>query len=320
MAKDIWEDEETEFRDVPDEVAQPQSAPQVAVPPSRPGPQRPTQPVAKPTKTYEEQEEEGIYFVPPDEDGQDDEEDDYNTSVLSDARLRLEQGRLYEMIMNHDLFQGMEADPQAIKNVQKEIKRFARERMEVMLGMRQTQATPTLSGGGNAVFNDLEIEILKRLASTATNGATETPEANQIAATKIRRTGLAPLGGTTAPRRAPVTVAKSLPKAPQRPVRKKTDPTVDAILREEGIDRDTFEEVTRSTLKKPIEKMTAEELIEHNRQSGRRLSKTVDNPQKLPMATPEQAEMLAAAHAATIQANPGMSAIINKLKSIPSNT
>ena len=58
-------------------------------------------------------------------------------NVLSDARLRLEQGRLYEMVMNSDLFEGSDCDPKAIKNVEKEIRNFAKERMEIMLGMRQ---------------------------------------------------------------------------------------------------------------------------------------------------------------------------------------
>ena len=69
------------------------------------------------------------------------EEEDF-TAVFNDANLRIEQGRLYQMIMNHDIFEGMDADERAVQNVQKEIRKFARERMEIMLGMRQEQVCP----------------------------------------------------------------------------------------------------------------------------------------------------------------------------------
>src|SRR5271157_590352 len=86
------------------------------------------------------------------------------SSVLTDARLRLEQGKLYELVMKHDLFEGVDADPKAVKNVQKEIRAYAQERMEIMLGMRQEKPQ-----GENAFpmdlfpFNSMEVEALKAL-------------------------------------------------------------------------------------------------------------------------------------------------------------
>src|ERR1019366_6683663 len=98
-------------------------------------------------------------------------EEDF-VDVLSDAHLRLEQGSLYKLVMNGNLFQDVDADPKAVQNVQKEIKTFAKERMEIMLGMRkETNTVEHLEI--DFPFNALEVEVLKKLASTATKGASE---------------------------------------------------------------------------------------------------------------------------------------------------
>src|ERR1035437_9642895 len=85
------------------------------------------------------------------------EEDEDMSSVLSDANLRLEQGRLYQMIMNHDMFGETDADPKAIRNVQREMRKFARDRMETMLGMRQEEAV--LRTIVSSPFNDMEVNV-----------------------------------------------------------------------------------------------------------------------------------------------------------------
>jgi hypothetical protein len=105
-------------------------------------------------------------------------EEYYNNLVLSDARLRLVQGSLYERIMNHNIFEGYDADPIAIKNVDREIKKYARERMEIMLGMRQEK--PVQTQPVQSPFADLEISILKALVSKGTGGVSSSPELNKI--------------------------------------------------------------------------------------------------------------------------------------------
>ena len=57
-------------------------------------------------------------------------------SVVDNARIRLEQGRLYEMLIKHNLFEGVDAMPQAVAKVQTEIKEFIIERLEILLGMK----------------------------------------------------------------------------------------------------------------------------------------------------------------------------------------
>ena len=97
-------------------------------------------------------------------------EEQDDTAVLTDARERLERGRLYEMLMTSDIFSNLDADPKAIKNVQREIRRFAKDRMEVMLGIKKN---PQVTVGNVSVgqFNSLEVEVLKSLANKLSGGA-----------------------------------------------------------------------------------------------------------------------------------------------------
>src|ERR1035437_7078044 len=92
-----------------------------------------------------------------------DEEEQDISEIMSDANLRLEQGRLYQMVLQGDIFADTNADPKAIRNVQREIRKFVRERMETMLGIRQEQ--PAQAAVVSSPFNDMEVTVLKMLAS-----------------------------------------------------------------------------------------------------------------------------------------------------------
>ena len=93
-------------------------------------------------------------------------------SLMLDANLRLEQGRLYQMVLQNDIFADTNADPRAIKNVQREIRNHAKERLETLLGIRQEQFKdqPTVV---SSPFNDMEVTALKMIASKVTKGASE---------------------------------------------------------------------------------------------------------------------------------------------------
>jgi len=120
------------------------------------------QPVQQAAPVVQQAEEIHQVFESSEELTIEDTDDDF-TDVLSDARLRLEQGSLYELIMNSDLFGGSES--KAARNVQREIRRFAKERMEIMLGMRQeVQKVDPLS----AHFSEMEIMTLKAVLRNMT--------------------------------------------------------------------------------------------------------------------------------------------------------
>lgn len=95
-------------------------------------------------------------------------------SVVDNARIRLEQGRLYEMLIKHNLFDGVDAMPQAVAKVQSEIKEFIIERLEILLGMKSEKQKEVHQIIAEPQFNDLEVQALKMIASKVTKGASET--------------------------------------------------------------------------------------------------------------------------------------------------
>lgn len=247
-----------------------------------------------------------------------DEEEDY-TAVLSDARLRLEQGRLYEMIMNHDLFEGMDSDPNAVKHVQRQIRKFAKEQMEIMLGMRkETAKVERLEI--DFPFNAVEVKVLKMVADKASGGAsqqsdryvpevTRTTEEVEVVGTP-KRQGLNSIVGKKQPQKAP---AKPAPVVKQAPVaapvksalrqtatapvaRKPRSNTPDHVIVEgEIVTREMIDstfEPDYKPLEKPIHEMKSEELLRRNQEASQRRHKTVKSPNAMPMPTYEQESML----------------------------
>lgn len=325
MSNNLWDDDNQseEFRDVPDEVKldsnkQPMQAPPAQV--QNPPAYRPANVPAEPVRVNPAKQ---LQAGPTDEEFLDSvlsEEEDF-TEVLADANLRIEQGRLYQMIMNHNLFEGMDADPRATQNVEREIRKFARERMEIMLGMRQEQSAQ--AAVVSSPFNDLEVDILKKIASKATNGATETAEANQVASVlrEAPRKTLNPIGGSTALKR-PSPVQKPQTKLPvktQAPLqRKKVDATIEQIAAEEGVSVEDLE-LGYTGIGKPMAKLTEEELLQRARDTAQRMAKrtTVKSASALPMASIEQQEMLALQRATAMGQAPGMAALLEKVKSMP---
>jgi hypothetical protein len=312
MSDNLWGEEEP-FSDVPEEAqtgpngkpvaATHQYAPPVIPPGTTQRPQRKL-PELEPEEVAEfEAEEAELYDI----------EEDFS-DVLSDAHLRLEQGSLYKMIMNHDLFSGVDADPKAIRNVQKQIAQFAREQMEVMLGMRQEAAEVTQVV---SPFNDLEVEVLKRLASKATNGATETEEANQVATSfkqAPKKNTINPIGNL-APRKAPAPVtkpkAKPLPaKAPTPVKRTRQELLIEQIAREEGVSVADLELDVKGIGGKPVRQLTIAELEERNRLAAQRRGTQVKSASAVPMATFE--EQVAKAQAQFNSIGSGQMADLNK--------
>jgi hypothetical protein len=185
-----------------------------------------------------------------------DEEDEDMASVLSDANLRLEQGRLYQMIMNSDIFGETDADPKAIRNVQREMRKFARDRMETMLGMRQEETVSKTIV--SSPFNDMEVTVLKLLASKMSKGATE-ETSSPIAAPSIpKKDGITAISGTTRPKTA--APLKKEAKSIQRTIQPKQEPVQP--------------KTEESSLKKPIDQMSPQELAEYDKNASERHTKS----------------------------------------------
>jgi hypothetical protein len=102
---------------------------------------------------------------------------DKESNVIYNARLRLEQAKLYEMLINHSLFEGVDASPDAIKIVESELKYYIVKRLEVLLGIRKPKKIITQSVNENNMdisvelpFNNVEVDFLKQLARKGTLG------------------------------------------------------------------------------------------------------------------------------------------------------
>ncbi len=213
------------------------------------------------------------------------EEEEEDTALLmADAGLRLEQGRLYQMIMTSDIFGETDADIRAIKNVQREIRRFVRDRMEIMLGIRQEQVAqqPAVS----SPFNDMEVAALKMLASKVTKGATEAAPSSPGPAPQPKKDGITPVTGNLRTSASPVLSTPLRKEAKPKHQPKETpapkQPAKSAVKSEE------------SALKKPIDQMTPEELAAHNKAAEERsASNKAAMPNNLvPHPSPAQLEQM----------------------------
>lgn len=303
-------DQDDEFRDQPEEVSG--KTPIEILQQQTPGPTGPRRaPATLPVQTQapvQEDEYEEDYDVTEE---MEEDEDDYS-AVLSDARLRLQQGSLYEIIMNHELFQGMDFDPAAVKHVQRQIRKFAKEQMEIMLGMRkETAKVERLEI--DFPFNAVEVKVLKMVAEKASGGASKESDRYVPSVTRTteeipvvqspKKVGLNPIVGKktapaqTTPTPQPLAKKSSLKQTPAAPIQRKVKSNTpdQVILDGEVITKemiDTTFEPDYKPLDKPIEKMTTDELLKRNKEASQRRQKQVKNPAALPMPSYEQEAML----------------------------
>lgn len=303
MSKNIWDDEP--FRDGQPELSNGQWTQQETYTPVPENTIRAARAIQKQeAKTEEEYDVDELT-----NEVANDEDDDDFTEVLSDARLRLEQGKLYEMIMNHDLFAGVDADPRASKSVQKQVRNFARERMEIMLGIRQ-ETFPVNGTIVSSPFNDLEVDVLKKLASAASKGATETEEANQPSE---------PGPGQPPKKKTLNTIGNSQRTTKPQPklMTGKASPIQRQAKSKPKLNLPPEMESDYEPLDKPIHEMTANELAERDRQATeRQKNRMVVTPKNQRERWPSFEEQTAIAQAQVNRAsggNSGMSALNGSL-------
>ena len=94
------------------------------------------------------------------------------TDIMQLAMVQLEQAKLYDMFLKHNLFEGVKANAIALKKVEKELKEFILERMQILLGMKEEKRplqTPQ-SFRVELPFNEVEIDFIKALAFKGTKG------------------------------------------------------------------------------------------------------------------------------------------------------
>lgn len=241
--------------------------------------------------TIEQQLEEAI------EETYTEEELEEDPDLIFNARMRLEQGRLYEMLLNHNLFEGTSAHPKAVANVERELKTFIKERLEILLGLKpdpkiiknQTQNIPY-----EFPFNELEITLLKQALSRMTKGATEryevtTNSLNPVTIeqeTKIKPLTISEPKKVALPSKEPVKI--TVKKRPEPKAKAATQPAP----AQKAVSKKPIEEPP--PLKKHPYEMTASELIERNKyisEKQKRSKAVVPDNQKLPMPSSDELMM-----------------------------
>lgn len=239
---------------------------------------------------------------------EDDLEDD--TELLTNARLRLEQGKLYEMLLNHDLFASVDADVRAIKNVQKEIKNFIKERLEVLLGLKpDPKLVSQISQvhNVNLPFSDLEIELLKRFLAKMSKGATEKIDQPSMAASAVKvESKISPLSNTQIKNSTIKPITKNKLTTPEQPKNLKKEPLSQIKIENQELKRILEEEFGEyeMPLGGPIDSVPRSKLSERNRRIAlRQAARKADNPNKAPPLTPDQEEVLMAQHVASRNQN-----------------
>lgn len=98
------------------------------------------------------------------------EEETEQNPIVSEAIERIEQAKLYEMLLTHDLLAANSARPKILHKVQAEMKSFVSERLEILLGMR-AEKSPVVKV--EAQFSHDEVTALKALASRVMKKADE---------------------------------------------------------------------------------------------------------------------------------------------------
>jgi hypothetical protein len=222
-----------------------------------------------------------------------DEEEEDTAEIMGDANLRLEQGRLYQMVLQGDIFADTNADPKAIRNVQREIRKFVRERMETMLGIRQEQAAQETVV--SSPFNDLEVTVLKMLASKMSKGETE-KEQTKVTGPELppptpKKDGISSISGNLRP--TTTTPLKANPTKPVQKAQSKPNPTKTTA-------KSAIVASDETLLKKPIAEMSPQELLAYEADAAVRRSqnKSALPTNLVPHPSPQQLEMLYTAAAA----------------------
>jgi hypothetical protein len=195
-------------------------------------------------------------------------------SVLAEAIKRIEQAKLYEALLNHDLFAPGSARPEIIKAVRKEFKDFILLRLEVLLGIKQSseQGTPEPT---TSQFDQTEVSALKGIAQkliARDSQASNNPSVNTVA---VPQPKVNKLQTKTAPVINPVEVQE--PELTQNTVVAKK--MVKRVVRRTNPDQ--------SQVSQPKRRQRSQNVSVH---TGQDLSQAT-NPARPPVAMPSQSQM-----------------------------
>lgn len=108
----------------------------------------------------EETTEEYLEEIVPSENPAAYEQDAATQVILSEAVKRIEHAKLYETLLNHQLFTPGSARKELVEQVEGEIKQFILSRLEILLGIKAAVVAPAES----SIFSEDEITALRSIA------------------------------------------------------------------------------------------------------------------------------------------------------------
>lgn len=245
--------------------------------------------------------------------------DEEETGIVFNAKLRLEQAKLYELLINHNFFEGVDASEKAINVVQNELKYYIVKRLEILLGLRKEAPVKTQQAGPSP-FNSVEIDFLKQFAYKGTFGKSieaeeEGEEVGKSIPTPVKKAGLSPIRkqlpgikGSQLQKQQPPPAQKKLAQKSTPPVQTKTKKKPSKNVKEEApnnkpstpsfagrnLTAEEIERIAKEDLKalekrKAWNKMTTKEKEEEAKKLAQRYTKK-DIPNKTPIPTADQLE------------------------------
>jgi len=239
---------------------------------------------------------------------------DNEAITIYNARLRLEQANLYEILINHDFFEGFDFNQQAIKNVQGELKSFIITRLEILLGIRKPveKTTTTQNIVVKSKFNNVEVEFLKALAYKGTKGASissreeeeEGEYESKVVETPVKKKNtIKPISLSNKNKKIlnkPVQkttrrIEEPLPTRPKETEKKKTvsKQTKKPVVQKSTTKGMTIEEIAKKDIeemksKKAFNKMSAKEKAAEILRVNNKYSKKPTPETAMPMMSPDQ--------------------------------
>jgi hypothetical protein len=186
-------------------------------------------------------------------------------TTVNKAILRLEQGRLYQMLIEHNFFDSVPALPEAVSVVQNELKGFIIERLEILLGLREEGQGST--GSSELPFNSLEISALKQVAYTITKGKSSKVEPiNELKGSinPIKPSPVVGLNKISASKSLPVNIPNTtneLPKTGNMKVKKSSNMSQ---TQPQAPQTQVLQPPRDNKPSKPISRMNEDELIARN--------------------------------------------------------
>lgn len=151
------------------------------------------------------------------------------------ATARIEQGNLYKLLIDNDIFEGVNASPDVLQKVRKEIVQFATMRLEILLGIRKVERRNTVASS-SVSLDEEEVMLLKGLL-----GKVKGKEANAVSVapnrTSTEPVKLKPIQSSSTAqfsnKTPPYSAAKKEPETPKTIAKPETHKTT---ISEESVD------------------------------------------------------------------------------------